>query len=296
MSELPSAVEAQLLAPPPMIEHRQGRGRLTDLVALAVTVLILVVAIVGPWITPASAQHSSILDAFQAPSAQHWFGTDDQGRDVFWRVVEGTRLTLLSSIVVVVFYSLIGVVVACLAIIGGRWADEVLMRCTDITIALPGMVVALGFAAALGPSLKSAIIAMILAGWPTTARLLRGIMQEKAASPFVEGARVLGASRSRLIVRHILPNSLDVLVVKWAGDIGSTVLVLSGLSFIGVGAQPPSPEWGAMVAAAQSSVTTSWWVALFPGAAIALTATAFGILGDVFQTRMNPTLRGRGRR
>jgi peptide/nickel transport system permease protein len=181
--------------------------------------------------------------------------------------------------------------VATAATVGGRWTDETLMRATDITLALPGAVVALGFAAALGPSLRSAIIAMILVGWPPTARLLRGVMRETTALPFVDGARVLGVSRVRLTVRHILANSTDVLVVKWAADIGFTILVLAGLSFIGVGAQPPSAEWGAMVAEAKRYITTAWWAALIPGIAIAITAATFGLLGDLLQVRSNPLLR-----
>jgi len=165
------------------------------------------------------------------------------------------------------------------------------MRLTDTVLALPGMLVALGFAAALGPSLRSAIIAMILVGWPATARLLRGIMRETMAMPYVDSARVLGVSKFRLMVFHVLPNSLDVLIVKWAADIGFTILVLGGLSFIGVGAQPPSAEWGAMVAQAKAYITTAWWAALFPGFAIALTAAAFGLFGEILQVRRNPMLR-----
>jgi peptide/nickel transport system permease protein len=257
---------------------------------MTLVVLIVAMAIIGPLIAPDSIYESDILHALEPPSPAHWFGTDDQGRDVGWRVVAGSRDSLMSSMLIVVGYSIVGVLVATLATVGGRWVDEGLMRGTDITLALPGMVVALGFAAALGPSLKSAIIALILVGWPQTARLLRGIMHETMAMPYVDGARVLGVSPFRLMRIHVMPNSLDVLIVKWAADIGFTILVLSGLSFIGVAAQPPSAEWGAMVSEAKGYITTAWWAAVVPGFAIALTAAAFGLLGDMLQVRRNPLL------
>ena len=253
--------------------------------------LIVGAALIGPIIAPASIYESNILNSLERPGAAHWLGTDDQGRDIFWRVIAGSRESLLSAVLIVAGYSSIGVLVATLAAVGGRWLDEALMRFTDMVLALPGMLVALGFAAALGPSLRSAIIAMILVGWPATARLLRGIMRETMAMPYVDSARVLGVSRTRLMVHHVLPNSLDVLIVKWAADIGFTILVLSGLSFIGVGAQPPSAEWGAMVAEARGYITTAWWAALVPGFAIAVTAAAFGLFGEILQVRRNPLLR-----
>ncbi|WP_218002136.1 ABC transporter permease [Microtetraspora malaysiensis] len=269
-----------------------GQRLFTAIVIGAVGFLILMV-IFGPIFAPDGVNRSNLLNAMQPPSAEHWLGTDEQGRDVLWRLIIGARPTLLSAALVVACYGTIGTLVATFATLGGRWADEFLMRLTDMTLSLPGMVVALGFATALGPSLRSAIIAMVLVGWPMTARLLRGIMREAMTQPYISGARVLGASRWRVTFRHVLPNSMDVLIVKWAADIGFTVLILAGLSFIGVGAQPPSSEWGAMVAEARSYVSTAWWVALAPGAAIAFSATAFGLLGEVLQVRLNPALKAR---
>ncbi|QXW04972.1 MULTISPECIES: ABC transporter permease [Rhodococcus] len=265
---------------------------LLDKVVLGLIALIALSALFGPLIVPDSVYRSDISNALAAPDAMHWLGTDDQGRDVLWRTLAGARSSVLSAVLVVACYSLIGTIVATVATVGGRWVDEVLMRITDIGFALPGLVVALGIAAALGPSLESALVAMIATGWPYTARLLRGIMKETMASPFVDGAIVLGVSRWRLMTRHVLPNSLDVMTVKWAGDIGNTVLVLAGLSFIGVGAQPPSAEWGASVAGARDYLTTAWWAALVPGIAIALTAAAFGLLGDTLAARRDPASRG----
>ncbi len=258
---------------------------------LTLVVLLLAIAIFGPLFAPASVYKSDIGNSLMPPNAANWLGTDDQGRDVFWRLIVGARTTLLSSFLVVTLYSLIGVALATIAAAGPRWLDEALMRLTDIGLALPGMIVALGFAAAMGPSLQSAIIAMAITGWPITARLLRGIMRQTMELPFVAGAQVLGVSKWRLMTKHILPNSLDVLVVKWAGDIGTTVLVLASLSFIGVGAQPPSAEWGATIASARGYVSSAWWTVVAPGAAVAITSIAFGLLGDMIQIRRNPSLR-----
>jgi peptide/nickel transport system permease protein len=271
--------------------QRLAGQRLFNTVVVAAVAVILVLAVFGPIIAPGSITTSHIGNALAAPSAQHWFGTDDQGRDVFWRVVAGTRESVLSSLLIVAVYSAIGTLIAAVAAVGPRFIDETLMRFTDAAMAIPTVIFALGFAAALGPGLKSAIIALSITGWPVTARLLRGVIRETMTMPYVESARVLGVGRIALLRRHILPNSLDVLIVKWAADIGSTVLVISSLSFIGVGPQPPSPEWGAMVSEGQGYIATAWWATLWPGIAIAVTTMAFALFGDAVQSGLR-----RGRR
>jgi len=259
-------------------------------VVYALLALILLVTIFGPFFVPDSANTSNILQALKPPSAHHWLGTDQQGRDVLERVVLGARASVTSAFAIVVGFSSIGIAVAAIATIGGRRVDEIVMRIVDSVMAIPPIIFALGVAAALGPSLRSAIIAMTLTGWPYTARLLRGIMRQTAQMSYVEGARVLGVSRWRLLTKHILPNSLDVMVVKWAGDVGNTILILGALSFVGVAAQPPSAEWGAAITAAKGDLSTAWWPAFAPGIAIAITAITFSLLGDLLQSRFNPNL------
>jgi peptide/nickel transport system permease protein len=262
-------------------------GPWLDRVVIAVVVLAVLVAVFGPLVAPSSqTTTSNILDAMRAPSAQHWLGTDDQGRDIAWRIVAGARESLLSALLVVAGYSVIGAAVATVAAFGGKVVDEVLMRLTDAVMAIPTIIFALGFTAALGVGLKSAIIALIITAWPVTARMLRGEIRQTLAMPYVAGARVLGMSSRRLLFKHILPNSLDALIVKWGGDVGSTVLVITSLSFIGAGPQPPSPEWGAMVSEGANYITSAWWMALFPGIAIAIVAVAFALLADVIQERV----------
>jgi peptide/nickel transport system permease protein len=266
---------------------RLGGGRWLDRIVITVAVIAVFLAIFGPLLAPSGQTTSStIADAMQAPSAHHWLGTDDQGRDILWRIIAGTRDSLLSAIAIVAGYSVIGAAIAAAATFGGKLVDEILMRMTDAVMAIPTIIFALGFAAALGPGLNSAIIALTITAWPVTARMLRGEMRQTLAMPYIAGARVLGMSRWRLLVRHILPNSLDALIVKWGADVGSTVLVISSLSFIGVGPQPPSPEWGAMVSEGASYTMTAWWMAAFPGIAIAIVAVTFALLADIVQERL----------
>ena len=269
------------------LRAKLGGGPWLDRIVIAVVVLAVLVAVFGPLVAPSSeTTTSNILDTMRAPSAQHWLGTDDQGRDIAWRIVAGARESLLSALLVVAGYSVIGAAVATIAAFGGKVVDEVLMRLTDAVMAIPTIIFALGFTAALGVGLKSAIIALIITAWPVTARMLRGEIRQTLAMPYVAGARVLGMSRRRLLFKHILPNSLDALIVKWGGDVGSTVLVITSLSFIGAGPQPPSPEWGAMVSEGANYITSAWWMALFPGIAIAIVAVAFALLADVIQERV----------
>ncbi|BBB02315.1 putative peptide ABC transporter permease [Actinacidiphila reveromycinica] len=271
---------------------RSGPSPLLDTVTVVLVTVLVLLAVVGPLLAP--DVYSSHIDlARQAPSGAHWLGTDDQGRDIGWRIVVGARATLLSSVVIVAGYALLGTLVAVAAALGPRLVDEALMRFTDVVLAFPGLIFALAVTAALGAGLKSAIVALVLTGWPMTARLLRGIIAETSALPYVEGARTLGVGPVRLMARHVLPNSLPAVWVKWAGDIGNTVLVIGALSFVGAGAQPPSAEWGAMVNGARGYVSTAWWTALFPGLAIAVTTAAFGLLGDMLHLRTDPALRAR---
>jgi peptide/nickel transport system permease protein len=270
--------------------HRKRPSTPLDIATIVVVAIIVLTAAIGPLFAP-NVYTSHVLSSLEAPSAAHWFGTDQQGRDVLWRLVVGARDSLTAALIIVFGYSVVGVVIATLATMGPRWVSEILTRFIDLGLAFPALVFALGVAAALGPSLPTACVALIVTGWPMTARLLQGIIKEVLAMPYVEAARSLGVSRGRLAIRHILPNAMPALWVKWAGDIGNTVLTLGALSFIGAGAQPPSAEWGAMVAAAQASVSNAWWTAFFPGLAIAITTAAFGLLGDMIHVRLDPALR-----
>ena len=198
---------------------------------------------------------------------------------------------MIAAIIVVVVTTVIGVLVACVAAVSPRVVDEAIMRLCDIFMALPPMVLALGIAAALGPSLTSVVTAMVVAMWPGTTRLVRGILRETMTASSVEAARVMGVSTPRIMVRHVLPNSMDSVYVQASMEVSGTIVVMAGLAFLGVGAAPPSADWGSMVAQGREYITTAWWVAAFPGLAITVAAVAFGLLGDAIRLRLDPSVR-----
>lgn len=274
-------------------QSRTARTSWFERVVFTVVAFLLLLAVFGPLLAPMDPYRSRPTDKLIAPGAAHWFGTDQQGRDILSRLLTGARATLLSALLIVVAAAVIGILVATAAAVGGRWVDQIIMRMCDIALALPALVLALGIAVALSPGLTSAIIAMIFALWPSFARITRSAIRQSMSASYVEGARCMGASKLRLMFRHVLPNSLDIVIVQAAFDIGGTTIILAGLSYIGVGAQPPSAEWGAMASDGASYIVTAWWAALIPGLAITIVAITFGLFGDILQVRRDPALVGK---
>jgi peptide/nickel transport system permease protein len=224
------------------------------------------------------------------PSAAHLFGTDALGRDVLARVLWGARLSLPAALIVIFASLMIGGAFGMAAGYFGGLVDETLMRIADITLAFPSIILAMAIGAALGPSLKNAILAMTAVWWPEFARLMRGQVTAVREYPHVEAARVLGASDWRIAVRHILPETFSPLLVKATLDFGNVILLLAGLSFLGLGAAPPAPEWGAM--ASQATTTfAEWWVGLFPVIAIVTVVLSGNFLGDGFRDLIDPRMR-----
>lgn len=267
------------------------RAAALDRVAIVVSILLVVIAVIGPVLAPYDPYLAVPADALLPPSAAHWMGTDGAGRDVLSRLLVGAGTTLLAAVVVVLISTVIGVLVACVAVLSPRGVDSTIMRVCDIFMALPAMVLALGISAALGPSLGSVVLAMVIAMWPGTTRLVRGILRVTMNAAYVESARVNGVGRFRSLVRHVLPNSLDSVYVQASMEISGAVVLMAGLAYLGVGAPPPSADWGAMVAQGREYITTAWWVATFPGLAITIAAIAFGLLGDAIRVRLDPSLR-----
>lgn len=268
------------------------RGPLAERIAVILALLLVLLAAIGPYLAPDDPYAVDLNQELKAPSSAHWFGTDVNGRDVLSRVLTGARVTLTATLIVLVVATVVGVLIGTLAGLGGTVVDEVLMRVCDIGLALPSIVLALGLAAALGPSLQSAVIAMAATWWPGYARLVRTVVRETRDAEFVDAARMLGVGRARLVFRHVLPNSLSILYVQVSLDVAAVMLTISGLSFIGVGAQVPSAEWGALIAAAANNVISGWWALVFPGLAIAFTAIVFNLVGDWLRVVTDPTLRG----
>jgi peptide/nickel transport system permease protein len=254
-------------------------------------VLLIISAVFGPLFVPYDPYLADSKTALLPPSLQHLMGTDDVGRDVLSRLLAGTGQTLFAAVLIVLVATLVGVFVASVAALVPRWMDEAIMRACDIFMSLPSLVLALGIAAALGPSMTSIIVAMVAALWPSTARLARGIIRETMVGTFTEAARVIGVSRTRLMLRHVLPNSLDAIYIHASMEVSGTIVMMSGLAYLGVGAPPPSADWGSMIAQGKDYITSAWWVALFPGLAITIGAIAFGLLGDAIRSFVDPASR-----
>lgn len=254
-------------------------------------VLIVAVALLAPLIAPFPGDAGTATHPFvvlHPPSARHWFGTDNVGRDILSRVLYGARVSPLVALVVLLIACAIGIPLGLAAGYFGGWLDEVIMRVTDIFLAFPPLLLALALAAMLPASLTSVTIAIAVTWWPWYTRLIRGQAASVAGRPYIDSCRALGISRRRIIIRHILPNSITPLIVQVSLDVGGVILTASALSFLGLGAQDPTPDWGLMVSEGQSYFTTNWWVVTFPGIAILLTAFAFNLLGDGLRDLLDP--------
>jgi peptide/nickel transport system permease protein len=255
-----------------------------DTLGVLLAAIMVLIAVIGPLIAPHDPTDLDFRAQLLPPSWEHPFGTDDKGRDIYSRVLFGARLTLSSVALVIAFALLAGLVIGFIAAMRGGWLDEILMRFTDIGLAMPSLVLALGIAAALGSGLWAAVVALALTWWPGYARLVRSLVLDATSRDHVAAARVLGVGRARLIRRHILPATSETLLVQTAVDVAAVALVIAGLSFVGVGVQPPQPEWGAMIADGRGYFQRAPWVVLFPGLAIVITALSFNLAGDLVRT------------
>jgi peptide/nickel transport system permease protein len=261
------------------------------LAGLAVILLWSLVAIFAPTIAPYDPLEQNIQDRLQPPSTEHLCGTDELGRDIFSRILYGARISLPMGLIVVLFAMLLGGTVGALAgFIGGRF-DDLVMRLADITLAFPSIVLALAIAAALGPSLKNLLIAMMAVWWPEYARLMRGQVLSVKNNDYVEACRAIGVPSGRTLLRHVVPNTGTPLLVKASLDAGSAILTVAALSFIGLGAVPPTPEWGAMISMGRTKFY-QWWMMTFPGLAILTVVLGFNFLGDGLRDALDPRLRG----
>ncbi|MBI4278857.1 MAG: ABC transporter permease [Armatimonadetes bacterium] len=254
-------------------------------------VLLVVVAAVPQMFTTYDPVQINPGIRLEGPSHAHVFGTDHLGRDLFARVVFGTRTSLGTSALVVLFAALIGVTVGSLAGYGGGLVDEALMRVVDLSLAFPLLVLAMAIVAALGPGLRNAMLALIFVWWSQYARLARGLVLQVREREFVTAARALGASGVTILYRHILPNCFPPLLVKATLDIAVAVLVTASLSFLGLGVLPPDPDWGGMVSNGRTFILDAWWYPTFPGLAIFVTVMALNLVGDTIRDILDPRIR-----
>jgi len=249
-------------------------------VAAGLLAALVVLAVVGLFLQDAAVK-VDVASALQAPGAAHWFGTDAQGRDVFARVAVGTSIALASGIATVAVGGGLGLLIALVCGLGPRWLDAVLVRLLDAVMAFPALLLALAVTMAFGTGLLTALLGVVVTVVPVFARTLRAEARRATSEPFVQAARTIGLSTPHIAVRHVVPYLGTTLSVQLAANVGNVVLVLSGLSFIGVGAQPPTPEWGAMITEGlQNALTGQWWIGVFPGLALLLTVVAVNLLAD----------------
>lgn len=266
------------------------------LAGTAVALAVVLGALLAPWLAPHPADALGAVHPerkLQPPGPGQWLGTDELGRDLLSRILYGARLSLLAAALAIGLALVIGVPLGLLAGYAGGRADLWLMRLTDVMLGFPPLLLAVALAAAFGPSLVNAMVATALAWWPWYARIVRAEAAALRARPFVEAARAGGASDLRILLRHVLPNALPPVIVQASLDVGSVILTAAALGFLGLGAQPPQPEWGLMVSTGRTFLLTHPWAAVAPGLAIFVTALAFNLLGDGLREALDPRLRGR---
>ncbi len=260
---------------------------------IVIVAILLVVALFAPQLAPFEPDAQNLAERLLPPSALHPFGTDQLGRDILSRVIWGSRITLLIIGLAAITVAPIGLVVGIVAGYRGGLVDRVLMRITDVFMAFPRLVLALALVAALGPGIENAIIAIAATAWPPYARLARAETLTLRRQDFIAAARLQGASHARILFRHIMPLTVSTILARLTLDLAGMILIAAGLGFLGLGAQPPSPEWGAMVASGREFLTQQWWVATMPGAAIFLVSLAFNLIGDGLRDVLDPKAAGR---
>lgn len=264
------------------------RSNVSALFGLTVIVIILASALLAPLLATHDIYEQNLAMRLLAPSAEHWLGTDELGRDVYSRLIYGARITLYIALLTTVIVAPIGLLVGTTAGYLGGWVDTVLMRIVDIFLAFPNLILALAFVAALGPGIQNAIIAISLASWPPIARLARAETLTIRKSDYIAAVRLQGASSLRIIFGHVMPMCIPSVIVRVTLNMAAIILTAAGLGFLGLGAQPPSPEWGTMLSSGREFVMTSWWIAAIPGSAILLTSLAFNLFGDGLRDILDP--------
>jgi peptide/nickel transport system permease protein len=262
------------------------------LLGAGVVLLWVMVALLAPLVAPYDPIDQQVRQRLQGPSPAHLLGVDELGRDVFSRLLYGGRVSLPVAAVVVLLATVFGTLYGGLAGFAGKWLDEGAMRLVDMVLAFPSLILAMAIAAALGPSIQNSMLALLLVWWPPYARVARGQVLGLKHRDFVTAARALGMSEPRILLRHVLPNALAPALVLSTMDFGNAIIITAALSFLGLGAVPPTPEWGAMVAEGRELIQ-QWWISTFPGVAIFSVAMACNFIGDGLRDAIDPRLRGR---
>ncbi len=295
--EMAQAISSELTTTfAPAVETRKRRRLPAPLRSpLTVAGMIIIgvfvaLAILAPALAPYEPQQQKLAQRLKPPTAAHIMGTDQLGRDLWSRLLYGARISLTIGLVVVLSAGIFGTLVGLVSGYAGGVVDEVLMRITDIFFSFPALILAMAIAGALGPDLVNAMIAIAVVSWPVYARLVRAQVLSLRRREFIEAAEAVGVPTPRLLWRHLLPNSLAPILVQASFDMGAAILAAAGLSFIGFGAQPPTPEWGVMISEGRKYVSTHLWLSLFPALAILMTVAAFNLIGDGLRDALDPRL------
>jgi peptide/nickel transport system permease protein len=260
--------------------------------SLFLIALLVFTGLFAPFIAPQDPVEISPDRRLTPPGQSNWLGTDEVGRDILSRIIWGARISLQIGLTIVLMAAAIGLVIGLLSGYFGGILDQILMRLTDMFMSFPTLILAIAMTAALGPSLFNAVLAMVIVWWPIYARLSRGEVLVIKEREYIKAIKALGASPLKILAFHVLPNAIDVIIVRASIDFGNAVMFCAALSFIGLGAQPPQPEWGAMVTTGRDYLRDAWWLVTFPGLALFLTVMGFNLLGDSLRDFFDPKLRG----
>ncbi len=278
--------------PPPSKMRRWIRRYGLPALGAGIVIVWLLIALTAPLISPYLPDTVDVVNRLQPPSLAHWLGTDALGRDVLTRLLYGSRISLMTGFIVVLVSAVFGTLIGGIAAFARGKVEELIMRTTDLVLCFPPIILALAIAAALGIGTTNTIIAMVIVWWPKFSRLARGLVIVQRSQEYVEAAMVVGLNPSRILLRHIMPNAVGPLIVLVTLDIGNAIITFAGLSFLGLGVVPPTPEWGSMVAEGRELVE-QWWVASFPGLAILTIVLGFNFLGDGIRDWLDPKSRRR---
>jgi peptide/nickel transport system permease protein len=261
-------------------------------VGAAIVLIAVLAAVAGPWLVPFDPASQELALRLEGPSAAHWFGLDELGRDIFARVLSGARISLLVGLVVVGVSATIGIAMGSVAGYFGGRIDEAISRLIDVLLAFPGLLLAIAMVAVLGPSLTNVVLALSLIGWVGYARLVRGQVLRARELEFVQAARALGATTSRILTRHVIPTALPAVTVQATLGMGGAILAEAALSFLGLGVQPPTPSWGTMLNYGRGHLLDAPHLTVFPGIAIAILVLGFNFLGDGLRDALDPATQG----
>jgi peptide/nickel transport system permease protein len=283
-------IEEELTPPWKEAWHSFCKNRLA-LIGLGIVIFFILLAIMAPWVAPFSITDQKLLERLQAPSNKHWFGTDDFGRDIFSRIVYGARISLWVGFFSVLGSVVLGTLLGIVAGYYGRWVDAIISRCFDIMLAFPSILLAIAVVAILGPSLQNALIAIAVINIPNFGRLVRSKVLSVKQEEYIMAARAVGMKDSRILFRHILPNSISPVIVQATLAIATAIIEAAALGFLGLGAQAPTPEWGKMLSDSKQYLVQAPWTLFFPGIAIMLTVLGFNLMGDGLRDVLDPKMK-----